>query len=147
MVDQDIRYWYKEGLRFECTRCGRCCSGPTEGFVWVDSTQIVAIAMFLGLTPEQFTSRFVRQQGRFLTIIEDPLTKDCIFLRRAGTSSSCAIYPVRPIQCRTWPFWASNLESPAAWLDAGRRCPGIDNGRLYTYEQICQISESAAGRM
>ena len=27
--------WYSEGLRFECTQCGACCSGE-PGYVWVD---------------------------------------------------------------------------------------------------------------
>ena len=25
---------------------------------------------------------------------------------------SCSIYGVRPLQCRTWPFWPENLASP-----------------------------------
>ena len=25
--------WYEQGLRFGCTQCGNCCTGP-EGAVW-----------------------------------------------------------------------------------------------------------------
>ena len=30
----DSPEWYRDGLRFECTRCGACCTGA-PGYVWV----------------------------------------------------------------------------------------------------------------
>src|SRR5262249_1390597 len=41
--------WYQDGLRFECTRCGKCCSG-FPGFVWVSEAELQAIADFRGET-------------------------------------------------------------------------------------------------
>ncbi len=38
----------------------------------------------------------------------------CIFLDRS--SNKCGIYDVRPVQCRTYPFWPSLLESPDDWF-------------------------------
>ena len=38
-------------------------------------------------------------------------------------------YPVRPLQCRTWPFWDTNLASQSAWDRAARRCHGMNHGR------------------
>ena len=35
---------------------------------------------------------------------------------------------MRPTQCRTWPFWASNVKSPKAWKSAAKHCPGMQNG-------------------
>jgi len=52
------------------------------------------------------------------------------------------IYPVRPTQCRTWPFWAGNLRSPADWNEAARRCPGINHGRVYDIEQIERLRKT-----
>ncbi|MFM7740581.1 MAG: YkgJ family cysteine cluster protein, partial [Planctomycetota bacterium] len=26
--------WYKDGLRFQCSQCGDCCTGGA-GYVWV----------------------------------------------------------------------------------------------------------------
>ena len=34
--------WYQAGLRFGCTQCGNCCSGP-PGYVWVNREEIRAI--------------------------------------------------------------------------------------------------------
>ena len=39
--------WYKDGLRFECTQCGACCSGE-PGFVWVADEEIAGMAGLLG---------------------------------------------------------------------------------------------------
>ena len=48
----------------------------------------------------------------------------------------CRIYPVRPRQCRTWPFWPVNLSSPETWALAAGRCPGINRGRIVLFEQV-----------
>ena len=44
------------------------------------------------------------------------------------TRRVCGIYPVRPLQCRTWPFWPENLINESAWKRAARGCPGMDRG-------------------
>ena len=59
---------------------------------------------------------------------------DCVFFH--GESRTCQVYDVRPRQCRTWPFWPSNLASPAAWEDTAERCPGCNRGRLVPLEGI-----------
>ena len=38
----------------------------------------------------------------------------CIFLNPIG---QCSIYDVRPIQCRTYPFWPSILKNKQTWED------------------------------
>jgi len=49
---------------------------------------------------------------------------------------TCGIYEVRPLQCRTWPFWDGLLESKDAWNTAKAGCPGMDKGKRYTLEQV-----------
>jgi uncharacterized protein len=39
--------WFKDGLHFTCTQCGKCCGGK-PGYVWVNDEEIAAIAAFLG---------------------------------------------------------------------------------------------------
>ena len=39
------------------------------------------------------------------------------------------VYPVRPLQCRTYPFWPEVLASRQAWQREARRCEGINRGR------------------
>jgi len=131
--------WYYCGLHFECMQCGRCCSGPSEGYIWVTKTEAGLIADFLDITVEQLKDRYLRRVGLRKTIIEEPSSRNCIFLRNLGDKKSCLIYPVRPSQCRIWPFWVTNLINPDTWNTAALRCPGINRGRLYHLEEIRKI--------
>ncbi len=132
--------WYVAGLAFECVGCGRCCAGPAEGYVWVTDEEIAAIAEHLDMSEEETRLKYVRRVGRRHSLVERKDSKDCIFLTpdsRGEGGRGCRIYPVRPTQCRTWPFWPHNVSSPDGWAVAGRRCPGINRGeRLFTQDEI-----------
>lgn len=123
--------WYADGLRFECTRCGRCCTG--EGHVWVGQNRIREMAGFLGLSVEAFSSRYVRLIGGRLALVDKPRHADCIFWER---DQGCAVYPVRPAQCRTFPFWPEHLESPRAWRELAREVPGVGRGPRHGAAEI-----------
>ena len=84
------------------------------GFVWVNKAEIAALAAAVRLEPEEFQRRYVRKVGIRQSLIELP-GGDCVFFHRE--SGSCQVYQQRPRQCRTWPFWDSNLATPAAWRE------------------------------
>jgi Fe-S-cluster containining protein len=90
------------------------------------------MAEVFGLSAKDFRKRYVRRLWRGLSLREKR-NYDCVMLDSKG---HCMVYEARPLQCRTWPFWPSNLRSPSAWQAAGRRCPGIGAGPLYGFEQI-----------
>jgi Fe-S-cluster containining protein len=123
--------WYREGLAFTCTRCGACCTGA-PGYVWVNEEQIEALSQFLGESIAEFTRRYVRRVGPRLSLVERP-NGDCVFWDR---EAGCTVYPARPVQCRTWPFWPENIESPEDWRDTTHGCPGADKGRWHSLEEI-----------
>ncbi len=137
---KDGRPWYAGGLRFGCQACGRCCGGA-PGYVWMSRQEAERIAAYLGLSWKAFRRTYARRGWRGLSLREKP-NYDCVMLDGGGR---CLIYPVRPLQCRTWPFWPSNLASPKAWEAAARRCPGIGQGPLYTFEQIEAIRMEMGG--
>src|SRR4051794_30599478 len=118
--------WYRDGLRFACTRCGACCTGA-PGYVWVDAEEIARLAAFRGLPIDEFSRAFVRRVGDRYSLIEKP-GGDCVFWDR---SAGCTVYPERPVQCRTWPFWTQNIETSADWKSTMRACPGSGQGPLY----------------
>jgi Fe-S-cluster containining protein len=123
--------WYKDGLQFTCTRCGNCCTGE-PGSVWVNAEEIAAIAELRGETVEVMTAMYTRHGHRGLTLREKP-NGDCVFFDRGA---GCTIYSVRPRQCRTWPFWESNVKTPAAWERTKLACPGSGKGELISVEEI-----------
>lgn len=117
--------WYEGGLRFACSQCGHCCSGA-PGYVWVTLDDMMKIAAHLKMDFDAFTRGYVRRVGTRYALVEH-VNYDCVFLRRDPQTgrAGCAIYAVRPMQCRTWPFWNQNLRAPEAWTAAAERCPGM----------------------
>ena len=131
--------WYAAGLHFECVQCGRCCSGPGEGVIWASKKELDLIAVFLEMPLSECRHRFTRRVGLRTTVIEEPTSRDCIFLAKSPGQRQCRIYPVRPSQCRSWPFWPSNLGSGNSWNRAAQKCPGINRGRHCSFEEIESI--------
>lgn len=112
--------WYEHGLKFKCTECGKCCTGA-PGYIWLTEEEMIQIANHLNLSLDDFCKKYIRQvKGRF-SLLERPVTYDCIFLE----GKSCKIYAHRPTQCRTFPWWPQNLKSIEDWNEAAKFCEGI----------------------
>src|SRR3954471_609583 len=99
--------WYQDGLRFRCTQCGDCCTG-VPGYVWVSDEEIEDIARHRGEPVAEVAAVYSREVGRRRSLRERA-NGDCVFFERG---KGCTVYPVRPRQCRTWPFWESNVATP-----------------------------------
>lgn len=133
--------WYKDGLRFQCQRCGNCCRGE-PGYIWVSPGEIKDISLYLGLRVEEFARKYLKKIGRRFSLIELSVGDCVMYEARSGQSESggCRIYPVRPKQCSTFPFWPNNLKSPEEWASLKKYCNGVDKGTLYPLSAIQQIS-------
>jgi len=118
--DSDQQPWYANGLRFECTGCGKCCTGA-PGYVWVNEQEIASMAAHLNLTIKEFSNRYLRNVHGRLSLKEHSKTFDCVFLQ----GKQCQIYQHRPTQCRTFPWWPINLKTEKAWQEAAEYCEGI----------------------
>ncbi len=123
------RKWYGNGLKFECTKCGHCCTGA-PGYVWITLPELYRIAEFLGMDDQEFTKRYVRRVNQRTSLIEIP-NGDCVFY-----DNGCKIYPVRPTQCRTFPFWSEIIARRQSWEEAAQECPGMNTGRTHAAEEI-----------
>ncbi len=124
--------WYREGLKFRCTQCGNCCTG-SSGAVWVNDAEIQQIAEYLD-KPIGEIRLFHTRPLRGQVSLREYANGDCIFFD--GLTRRCQIYPVRPRQCRTWPFWGSNLTDEAAWQTTCQICPGSGQGDLIPLQEI-----------
>ena len=133
--------WYKDGLHFQCQRCGNCCRGE-PGYVWTSHEEIKNISLHLGLQVEEFARRHLKRIGRRFSLRE-LAGGDCVMYKACGEpggSGGCLIYPVRPRQCSTFPFWPCNLESYKSWTDLKKFCKGVDRGPLFTLSAIQKVS-------
>ncbi len=100
------------------------------------------MAARLGLAEAVFLERYTRRIGqrRSLNETRTSFGHDCVFLDRTTHPGKaiCGLYDARPMQCRTWPFWPENLESPEAWRAVKERtpCPGMDSGPVHDFVTI-----------
>jgi Fe-S-cluster containining protein len=123
--------WYQNGLHFTCTQCGKCCTGA-PGYVWLNDAEADAIAAHLQMPLHEFVAIYTRLAHRGLTLREKA-NGDCILF---DPKQGCTVYHVRPGQCRTWPFWESNIKTPSDWQRTVDICPGSGEGELIPVEEI-----------
>lgn len=125
-------YYEQQSLRFSCTRCGRCCTGGADYHVFFTRLEAEAICRHLGLTWKWFRHHYLRRLDDAGLVAADNAGA-CIFLDAEG---KCGIYAVRPVQCRTYPFWPELVNSEAAWRREARRCEGINHGNVVSVARI-----------
>lgn len=145
--------WYKDGLSFTCTQCGNCCTGG-PGFVWISEEEIDRLAAHLNLDRDECVRKHCRVIRGRVSLKERRDARGeypCIFLTETESKDAkgkrvvkrgCAIYPVRPLQCRTWPFWDGNLQDRDAWEANTAKCPGSNKGTRYTLDQIVALRDA-----
>ncbi len=131
-----IPTFFADGIQFECVHCGMCCTGQ-PGIVQINTEEIDTLAAFLSVSMTECVQRFLTpHEGGYR--IQERSNGDCIFF-----DNGCSIHPVRPAQCRTYPFWVKNMRSQAAWQRTRAECPGIGLGRLYTESEILDTLEGS----
>jgi len=104
--------------------------------VYATESEVARIAEFLGMTLQEFDRRHVRRVDGNETI---RLTEngDCSLWK-----DGCTVYPVRPRQCRTYPFWPEHLRSPAAWEREMMQCEGMGRGERHDLVAIRSVLRS-----
>jgi Fe-S-cluster containining protein len=126
--------FYAAGLRFSCRRCSRCCRHE-PGYVFLTREDLERLAQGLGLPQSEVLERHCRVVRfgalRRISLRETPAF-DCILWGVEG----CRVYSNRPLQCRSFPFWAVNLASPEDWEQLKRECPGVGSGNLHSAATI-----------
>jgi len=142
------REWYADGLRFECTMCGACCTGP-PGYVKFRKDEAERMAAHIGVDVETFYKKYTRRtsHGRSLKEVRTEQGLDCVFLDRESVPGKaiCSVHEARPSQCRTFPWWPENLKSRSAWERLARTCEGVDRGPVIPVEEI-RVQRREAGR-
>jgi Fe-S-cluster containining protein len=113
-----------EGLRFECQRgCTECCR--QKGFVYLTAEDLLRMAEYAGMTAAAFEKKYIYRTARQMRL-RVPREGTCPFLEESG----CSIHPVKPTQCRIFPYWPELIESRREWKKTARYCPGIGKGPL-----------------
>lgn len=135
--------WYARGLCFECTGCGACCRthGDCE-YVFLTDGDVAAIARHLAMSRVDFLNEHCESDPTATWLVMPSAA--CIFLE---DGARCRVYPARPVQCATWPFWTENLRSQEAWeRQVLAVCPGAGRGRRHSREEIEQTARARDAR-
>ena len=120
----------KEGFNFAfdpkgCETCkGNCCIGES-GYIWINASEINALALHLNLTVDELKYKYLTKIGYKYSIKEVKLASNnfaCCFFNLE--KRQCSIYHVRPNQCRTFPFWDYFKENEE---EVYKECPAIKN--------------------
>ena len=106
------------------------------GFVYLTEEDLRRAASFLHMTPGDFEARYVFRTRHRLRL-RKPRGSQCHFLRENG----CAIHPVKPTQCRLFPFWPELVEDRDVWRATAERCPGIGTGPVFQIGTALEIAE------
>lgn len=127
--------FYKDGLKFSCQRCS-CCCRHEPGYVFLSENDLVKMYKRVDMPRKKFIKKYCRVVDlggiKRLSLIEKE-NNDCIFWDKG-----CTVYEVRPLQCKSFPFWAHNLINEETWNSVANSCPGVGRDELHTKEEIDQ---------
>ncbi|MDR2600984.1 MAG: YkgJ family cysteine cluster protein [Spirochaetaceae bacterium] len=128
--------WYRDGIFFSCSKCSSCCRGES-GYVFLSREDAQRLGDSCDLKLEEFIQtycRWVDDGAEKLLSLKEKSSYDCIFWK-----NGCSVYKNRPLQCRTYPFWPSMLESKEIWAETSSSCPGVKSKKLKSFLYIQKL--------
>ena len=100
-----MRNWWKDGIPFSCTQCGKCCHIRNDmAFVFLNKSERKRLAITKNMSLEKFERTYCLQNKNQDWILKFKSGR-CVFLK----GKKCSVNTAKPTQCRTWPFWPELL--------------------------------------
>lgn len=142
-----MAFYHTTPIRFKCTQCSQCCYGGKYAYVRANQQEIEKIIEYMEIDAESFKNDYLIKlvdHGYGIRMKKSSLKEvikikgHCVLLNKEG---KCSVYPVRPTQCRTYPFWPEILVSEDKWKNEVARCEGINQGEVVNAEYIEEQKE------
>lgn len=111
-----------QSLDFKCSQCSICCR-KDPGIVLLTKQDFEKLRNHLSMSEKEFLEQCCREvykDNKTLISLKEKVNYDCIFW-----NNGCIVYEARPLQCKTYPFWPSVLESKKSIENEKKRCKGI----------------------
>lgn len=136
-------------MKFECQEScgGKCCSFDWDAgkrtYIFLTQADRERIAAHTKWPMSAFVNFGLFESTRFSKTptvqwyIKDDGNK-CLFFK----DGKCGIYPVRPTQCRTFPYWPENMTDEAE-AELKKICPGVGVGLVITQGDKLKEQEEA----
>ena len=129
-MDKEIFY---NGMKFKCQGSANCCvSRGNYGFVYLSVKDLNRLSKYFNITVNNFKKNYCVSSNGYLHLKEIYSNGNCQFLN----NKKCSIYPARPTQCRTWPFWNENMNTKKWNKELINFCPGIGKGKKISFSMI-----------
>ena len=109
------------------------------GTIYFSGEEIDQLSEYLKLEKTEMLEKYFHPFRDSYTARDDCEDGKCIFY-----DNGCSIYPVRPSQCRAYPFWRFMLRSKETWDEYAQSCPGMNQGKYYSAEEISQIASKSS---
>ena len=121
-----MRYYLrlrKDDILFTCAKCGSCCR--VDGYVYLKRGDAERIAEYLAIPLKEFKKKYTK----FLFLLGRVIETDadgCAFL----VDGRCIVYPARPVQCVTFPYWDHIMADKREWEYISGYCPGAKQAKI-----------------
>ena len=122
-------------MKKDCVLNAKAAEIVALDFPVLSGSKKMKLSIFLNIsnwTKKTFLKTYTFKAYGRISLKEKKPSYDCIFFK----DKKCLIYPVRPFQCISFPFWPPNLASKQSWEDLKTNCPGIDQENLFSKEKI-----------
>ncbi|HUW48667.1 MAG TPA: YkgJ family cysteine cluster protein [Patescibacteria group bacterium] len=135
---------YPENVRFQCTRCTKCCGdtlAKTRHIIMVE----VEARRICEATLQPIVAFAHRIEGRAPYVYEmrKNQTGKCVFLKE----DSCSVYAFRPLVCRFYPFELKPEERGGHLFSFTNECSGIGEGKRLRLEEFRKLMREAKDRL
>jgi len=137
-----VTYEYPAEIRFQCTKCGLCCGDTPQKTRHI--LLLTAEAQQIATATAQAISAFATPlKGKIPYTYEMKKTAEngkCIFLT---ADNRCAIYALRPLICRFYPFELKQTANGKHQFTPTSECPSIGKGKKLTKHYFNALYELA----
>jgi len=105
--------------------------------VWLSAHDLAYLATGLEIPEPDVIRRYcsvVQIGGLRQVSLAEQANMDCVF----WVDGACSVYEFRPLQCRSFPFWAPFLGNREEWESLESMCPGVNVGAFHDGSEIAR---------
>jgi Fe-S-cluster containining protein len=104
---------------FKCTMCGNCCHYGKDEYIKITKREYSVISNYLKVSPARMLKQYVKIVKRNFLLRRK--NYKCILLLH----NKCLIQSIKPVQCKTWPYWKENYHKRQFKRHVMVKCKGI----------------------
>jgi Fe-S-cluster containining protein len=145
LLRRKVTFEYPTSVHFHCTKCGICCGNTKEKtrHIILLRTEAEQIAKITLQPIHKFTVK-IKGKAPYIYEMKKRENGKCVFLK----NERCAIYSLRPLICRFYPFElkVSARASKKFQFFYTKECPGISKGQLLNKDYFRKMLQLACAK-